>query len=81
MNSEMIRISILDDSPMQSEQALVSDDEIFGLGDDFKPNPAKMNPTDWDLAFIETPRINLEHWAKSFEDCFFDQKLSNELKF
>jgi hypothetical protein len=74
--SETLPMTILDDSRMQSQR--------FGQGGDLehlKPNPAKMSPSDWDLAFIETPRINLEKWAKSFESCFFEQKLSNELKF
>jgi len=40
-----------------------------------KPNPDSSNPTEWDLAFIETPLIQLRAWAKSFESCFFDHKL------
>jgi len=46
-----------------------------------KPNPNSLSPTDWDLAFVETPLINLKAWALSFESCFFEQKLSNELSF
>jgi len=46
-----------------------------------KQNPDSSNPTDWDLAFVETPLINLKAWAQSFETCFFEQKLSNETSF
>jgi len=77
-----IPITILNDSHLQSERS--KENDMFGLRgylEDLKPNPAKMSPTDWDLAFIETPRINLEKWGKSFESCFFEQKLINELKF
>jgi len=49
--------------------------------EELKPNPDSLNPTDWDQAFVETPLINLKAWAKSFESCFFEQKLSNELAF
>jgi len=45
-----------------------------------KPNPDSSNPTEWDLAFIETPLIQLKAWAKSFESCFFDHKLSSEVE-
>jgi len=47
----------------------------------FIPDPDKVNPSDWDLAFVVTPQIKLEAWSKSFENCFFEQKLSNELSF
>jgi len=46
-----------------------------------KPDPGNANPSDWDLAFIETPRIKLEAWSKSFEKSFFEQKMTNELTF
>jgi len=43
-----------------------------------KPNPFSLNPSEWDLAFIETPQIQLQAWAKSFESCFFDHKLNTK---
>jgi len=56
-----ISVTTLNDSLSQSERS--KENDMFGLRgylEDLKPNPAKMSPTDWDLAFIETPRINLE---------------------
>jgi len=47
----------------------------------FIPDPDKVNPSDWDLAFVVTPKIKLAAWSKSFESCFFEQKLTNELTF
>jgi len=84
--SETPTISTLEckeyDSDEQSDLQLVIDD---GRSHDpkkhLKPNPDSLNPTDWDQAFVETPLINLKAWAQSFESCFFEQKLSNELAF
>jgi len=68
--SETLEISMLENDGretwMQSKlNSLVSDGIISNLNDDpknhLKPNPAKSNPSDWDLAFIETPRINLKN--------------------
>jgi len=76
-------ISILE----HDEYDLISKSKLPSVLDDddpkkhLKPNPNSMNPTDWDVAFVETPLINLKAWAKSFETCFFEQKLSNELSF
>jgi len=83
-HSETLPISILDDSRIQSERSLVKDDVMFALDGDLEhrnPNPAIMSPSDRDMAYIETPRINLKKWAESFKSCFFEQKLNNEFKF
>jgi len=83
-HSETLPISILDDSRIQSERSLVKDDVMFALDGDLEhrnPNPAIMSPSDRDMAYIETPRINLKKWAKSFKSCFFEQKFNNEFKF
>jgi len=87
--SETLTISVVEnegyDSGIQSKLQSVSDDTMLGSSHDpkkhLKPNPASSNPSEWDLAFVETPQINLKAWAKSFESCFFQQKLSNELMF
>jgi hypothetical protein len=78
-------ISVLElegyDSEEQSKLQSVRDDGPLDHDLHLKPNPGSSNPTDWDLAFVETPLINLNAWAKSFESCFFEQKLSTELAF
>jgi len=86
--SENLPISILKNELRQTQilpEPKSLNDMISDLDNDpqkhLKPNPASSTPSDWDLAFIETPRINLEAWAKSFESCFFEQKAIKALKF
>jgi len=81
-------ISILDhegyDSGMQSKLQSVDKNKVHDPSYDskqhFKPNPTSLNPSEWDLAFTETPLIHLKAWSKSFESCFFEQKLSSEVE-
>jgi len=79
-----ISISEPEEYDLESQSRLQSERDDGSTDDPkkhIKPNPDSLNPTDWDVAFIETPLINLKAWAKSFESCFFEQKLSNELSF
>jgi len=86
--SEKPTISILEnegyDSGTQGKRQSVDENTVLGPSDDskkhLKPNPASLNPSEWDLAFTETPLINLIAWSKSFESCFFEQKLSSEVE-
>lgn len=80
--SETPTLSILEYEEYDSEEQSRRDDDLSSdPKKHLKPNPDSVNPTDWDLAFIETPLINLKAWTQSFESCFFEQKLSNELVF
>jgi len=46
-----------------------------------RPDPGNPNPSDWDLVFIERPRLEFEAWTKDFESCFFEQRMTNEVTF
>jgi len=86
--SEKDTISMLEDEGYDSGLSLklpsVGGHTVFGPNYDskrhLKPNPDSLSPTEWDLAFIETPLINLKAWSKSFESCFFDHKLNTKVE-
>jgi len=86
--SEKDTISMLEDEGYDSGLSLklpsVGGHTVFSPNYDskrhLKPNPDSLSPTEWDLAFIETPLINLKAWSKSFESCFFDHKLNTEVE-
>jgi len=62
-------------SHLQDDVALTVPKKIY------KPDSGNPNPSDWDLAFIEKSRLKLEEWSKSLANCFFEQRMTNELTF
>jgi len=70
----------VNDSGNLSVDNAVSSEKVVAE-ENIMPNPQKSNPSDWDLAFVTTPEINLKAWCKSFENWFFIEKVTNEITF